>query len=281
MPKKKRTDGEGGRGHTVPNIDLAAKIGAASSALLYLNSLRSGFPYDDSRAVQENPDVLGHSDDGWTSSIADIFRNDFWGTPLSDPQTHKSYRPLVTLSFRLEASFALAAHGGAWVFHLGNVVLYALCAFLLVRHALPAALPELAAPAPAKNKTLLLSMAGLWFASHPVHVEAVAGLVGRAEILAAIFCLLASKLYDGAGGARSGGGTSSLLGSVVCFAAACLCKETAVVMPAVVAAIHLAAALLSPAHAARARCGSSPVAGAFVRGIVVAMVPIGHNDAGS
>jgi len=31
---------------------------------------------------------------------------------------------------------------------------------------------------------------GLLFAVHPIHAEAVAGVVGRADILATIFCLL-------------------------------------------------------------------------------------------
>jgi hypothetical protein len=41
-----------------------------------------------------NADVLG------TSPLAHVAVNDFWGTPMSDPNSHKSYRPLTTLTFR-------------------------------------------------------------------------------------------------------------------------------------------------------------------------------------
>jgi len=38
-------------------------------------------------------------------------------------------------------------------------------------------------------------VAGLLFASHPIHTEAVAGVVGRADILACLFFLLALLSY--------------------------------------------------------------------------------------
>lgn len=38
-------------------------------------------------------------------------------------------------------------------------------------------------------------MAGLFFASHPVHTEAVAGIVGRADLAACNFFLLAFLAY--------------------------------------------------------------------------------------
>lgn len=60
----------------------------------YSNALFGEFVHDDIVAVTRNPDVLG------TSSVLQLLGNDFWGTPLSDPRSHKSYRPLTTLSFR-------------------------------------------------------------------------------------------------------------------------------------------------------------------------------------
>jgi hypothetical protein len=42
-----------------------------------------------------------------------------------------------------------------------------------------------------KSASLAVWISGLLFALHPVHVEAVAGIVGRADILAGIFFLLA------------------------------------------------------------------------------------------
>lgn len=64
------------------------------SVLCYTNSLPGEFVHDDIPAITLNRDVLG------TSSIINLLRNDFWGTPMSDIGSHKSYRPLTVLSFR-------------------------------------------------------------------------------------------------------------------------------------------------------------------------------------
>lgn len=60
----------------------------------YLNGIQGDFVHDDIPAITINKDVLG------LTPITHVFRNDFWGTPMSDTNSHKSYRPLTTLSFR-------------------------------------------------------------------------------------------------------------------------------------------------------------------------------------
>lgn len=60
----------------------------------YLNGLQGDFVHDDIPAITMNKDVLG------LSSVGQVFRNDFWGTPMADVGSHKSYRPLTTLTFR-------------------------------------------------------------------------------------------------------------------------------------------------------------------------------------
>ncbi|KAH9395559.1 hypothetical protein TYRP_020586 [Tyrophagus putrescentiae] len=64
------------------------------SALVFLNSLGGDFVHDDLPAVLQNADVLG------TTSLADLLTHDFWGRPMADTESHKSYRPLTTLTFR-------------------------------------------------------------------------------------------------------------------------------------------------------------------------------------
>ena len=61
---------------------------------VFLNSMNGDFVHDDLSAICSNPDVMGQS------SLIQVFSNDFWGKPMSDPDSHKSYRPLTTLSFR-------------------------------------------------------------------------------------------------------------------------------------------------------------------------------------
>lgn len=60
----------------------------------YLNGLNGDFVHDDIPAIEQNRDVLG------LTSMPEVFINDFWGTSMGDPASHKSYRPLTVLSFR-------------------------------------------------------------------------------------------------------------------------------------------------------------------------------------
>uniref|UniRef100_A0A182MCA7 Uncharacterized protein n=1 Tax=Anopheles culicifacies TaxID=139723 RepID=A0A182MCA7_9DIPT len=64
------------------------------AALCYLNGIQGDFVHDDIPAITLNKDVLG------IGPVAQVFRNDFWGTPMADLSSHKSYRPLTTLTFR-------------------------------------------------------------------------------------------------------------------------------------------------------------------------------------
>ena len=110
-----------------------------------------------------------------------MLQNDFWGTPLSHNGSHKSYRPLVTATFKLNH---LISGFQPFGFHLVNVILHSLVTFLFVALA-DATLPTRAG----------VTVAGVVFAAHPVHVEAVAGIVGRADLLAAVFFLLSILSY--------------------------------------------------------------------------------------
>lgn len=60
----------------------------------YLNALGGDFVHDDIPAVVRNRDVLAEG------SVLGVLKNDFWGTPMQDLSSHKSYRPLTTLTFR-------------------------------------------------------------------------------------------------------------------------------------------------------------------------------------
>ncbi|XP_048239661.1 protein O-mannosyl-transferase TMTC1-like isoform X2 [Haliotis rufescens] len=142
----------------------------------YLNSLNGDFVHDDIYAIKNNPDVNGQSE--WT----EIFTNDFWGRPMLDNSSHKSYRPLTVLTFRWD--YSLSKGTASW-FHIVNVVLHSIVSMLftyMCRNVF--SIPRECS-----------ITAGLLFAVHPVHSEAVAGIVGRAELLAAIFFLLALICY--------------------------------------------------------------------------------------
>ena len=62
--------------------------------VIYCNSLAGEFVHDDLSAITANSDVTG------SGSWADFLFNDFWGTKMNDPRSHKSYRPLTILTFK-------------------------------------------------------------------------------------------------------------------------------------------------------------------------------------
>uniref|UniRef100_A0A4W4HJF4 DUF1736 domain-containing protein n=1 Tax=Electrophorus electricus TaxID=8005 RepID=A0A4W4HJF4_ELEEL len=174
------------------------------------------------RAIKTNQDLLPETP--WMN----ILYNDFWGTLLTHSGSHKSFRPLCTLSFRF--NYAL---GGLepWGYHLLNVGLHCCVTSLFT---------TLCRPLFGTGPWSLL--AGLLFASHPVHTEAVAGLVGRADVGAGLCFLLSLLCYTRHCRLRPGAGRSHrakwrawawLAGSLVAAAAAMLWKEQGVTVLAV------------------------------------------------
>lgn len=73
--------------------------------------------------------------------------------------------------------------------------------------------------------------AGVLFAVHPVHAEAVSWVSARNELLLGLFVLGAFSAYLGL---KSGGGRVAAVWCGAAFVVALLCKETAVVFPALV-----------------------------------------------
>ncbi|XP_067950697.1 protein O-mannosyl-transferase Tmtc3-like [Watersipora subatra] len=101
---------------------------------------------------------------------------------MSEENSHKSYRPLTVLTFRFNYWLAGLEPQG---YHLFNVILHSLVTvqfYLLCRHTI--------------QFTGWVSLgSSLLFAVHPVHTEAVSGVVGRAELLSASLSLLFFWIY--------------------------------------------------------------------------------------
>lgn len=188
-----------------------------------------------SRAIKTNQDLFPETP--WTN----IFYDDFWGTLLTHSGSHKSFRPLCTLSFRLNYTL----HGlRPWGYHLLNVILHGIVTAIFT-----------AFSRPLLGGGLWSLLAGLLFASHPIHTEAVAGVVGRADVGAALFfllsllcygrhCELRQELYGAFKSSRSDGVSVTrcwgwMLGSLWCATASMLWKEQGVTVLAVSAVYDL------------------------------------------
>ncbi|KAH8035824.1 hypothetical protein HPB51_008895 [Rhipicephalus microplus] len=80
---------------------MPALCAGVVAVLCYVNSLDGDFVHDDMVAVVGNPDVTGENRrHAASSSLSSLWMNDFWGRPMADPRSHKSYRPLTVLTFR-------------------------------------------------------------------------------------------------------------------------------------------------------------------------------------
>ncbi|XP_026764670.2 protein O-mannosyl-transferase TMTC4-like [Galleria mellonella] len=156
------------------------------SSLPFLFSLHGDFVFDDSEAIIKNKDILSES---WF----DCFYNDFWGTNIKSNLSHKSYRPLTVLSFRLQY-FLNGRSLSPFQFKVANLVCHIICC-ILVWQAFESMTKTLCIPE--KNKYINTAyLASVVFAVHPVHVEAICGIVGRADILAAITFFLSFIAYN-------------------------------------------------------------------------------------
>ena len=178
-----------------------------------VTSLRNGFVYDDMAAVAQDARI--HS----LRHPSGLLAMSYWKDDVRD----RIYRPITTASFALDWA---AGGGSPLAFHVTNVALHlvvCMLVFALARRVLGDGAAAL--------------VAALWFAVHPIHVEVVANVVGRSELLAAAGYLGAVLAYAAEGEAalsRPAGPRRALL-SVLVLACATIAyggKEHALTLPA-------------------------------------------------
>lgn len=162
----------------------------------YLNALSAAFAFDDGPVIRDNSVITGAFD--------------LWNI-LASPTGPASnlYRPLTLLSYALNWQ---AAPNDAAAFHAVNVALHVAVTWLV--YSLGAVL--------CRNRSVAL-VGALLFAVHPIHSEAVTGTVGRAELMAAGFGLLALRFTIASMDGHRGFDGLALLS----FTAALFSKESA------------------------------------------------------
>jgi Flp pilus assembly protein TadD len=189
------------------------------SALPFLPMFQNQFVWDDHEFIVNNP------------TIRSIFPLARFFKPQGRVEKGAIYpvagtRPVTSLSFAVDYAVGKLKPFG---YHLTNLILHVLCtlaAFVLLRY--------------------LTGIAAAWFGASlfailPGHAEAVIALFGRADLLAALFVIIAFYAYlkSTAGPGPSSGirDRSSLVWysiSVISYLFACFSKETGLVLPGLI-----------------------------------------------
>ncbi len=196
---------------------FAALLIALLAGGAYVNTLPAAFTLDDVFIVEQSPLIRS------VARIPQIFTTHYWaGTDwIAD---RSLYRPLTLSTYALN----YAAHG-PWPpgFHAVNVALHALASVLL--------LLVLRRMNGAPRAALI---AAALFAVHPIHAEAVAGIVGRAEILAVVGTLGMMLACDQARRSGDAGRPAYpwCAAAIAAYATAAFSKEIGVVAPALLLA---------------------------------------------
>ncbi len=190
--------------HPLPTEWLALAALVALSLALFSNTLDNKLVYDDLEAITKNEAAHG------LRNTVRIFTTPSWWSSHETIVTH--WRPLTTWTYAVNYS----AHGLEPAgYHVVNNVLHGVASWLLFLVLTSSGL-----------MTLPALFVAVLFVLHPAHVEAVAWVNCRADLLAGLF-MLASLLAHIRGRAAL---------SVIAFALAGMAKETGFMTPFVLLA---------------------------------------------
>src|SRR6266540_3552547 len=185
---------------------------AAAAVVAYAGTLRGTFDFDTPNLVLYNGAVHGFS-------LANL------RAVLTTQPNGVEYLPVRDLTYMLDFElWGMQAFG----YHLSNVVYYAAgCALLYLL------LERLLAGWSDRPRLVAAVAAGL-FVLHPVHVESVAGLAQRKDVISGLLCfagLLAFQRW------AERGGTRAYAVALAALVLAILAKATAVVFPGLAALV--------------------------------------------
>ncbi|MBW3533918.1 MAG: hypothetical protein KY453_01665 [Gemmatimonadetes bacterium] len=200
---------------------MAAALAGLVAVLAFANSLANRFAYDDVHVIVENTALKS------LETLPGLIFQPYW--PGTFGSALGLWRPGMTAILGLQWA---AWDGNPAMFHLVNVLAHAAATVLVV--VLVARL----------STVPVAFLAGIIFAVHPVHVEAVANVVGLADVLSAALVLAACILHLGAPAHRYG--AIRLAGVAALFLAAFSVKESAVTLPAILFLLDAARGRMAP-----------------------------------
>ncbi|XP_023347682.1 transmembrane and TPR repeat-containing protein 4 [Eurytemora carolleeae] len=149
-----------------------------SSSFPFIPGLSDQFIFDDSPAILNNKGLQ-------SSNPISLISLDYWGENMSSSSSHKSYRPLTSFTFWIQAQQHRSVKESARSMKIVNIMLN--CLVTLSAYAF---LPELVKLCKQQYNKLFILSTCLLFSLHPVHTEPVISIVGRADLLAALFFIV-------------------------------------------------------------------------------------------
>lgn len=189
--------------------------------LVYLPALWNGFvEWDDQAYVYENPGIRSFGFDFLKSAFTSVLNS--------------NWHPLTVISYGIDYQlWGLDPFG----YHLVNIIFHALNTFLVFVLGAALAKKALEKSAGTYLRPLVIGFtAALLFGVHPLHVESVAWVSERKDVLSGFFFLLsilAYLRYSGAEKAERGPRGVFYLSALFFFALALLSKPMAITLPIV------------------------------------------------
>jgi tetratricopeptide (TPR) repeat protein len=186
---------------------LAAVVACAT--LPYVNILYNGFVYDDDSQVVQNFYIRSFR------YLKQIFTTHVWS--FTGVVVSNYYRPMMTLGYLFcYKLFGPSAYG----FHFASLLL----------HVLVVSLVFVITERLTGDRVCAL-VAGVLFALHPVHSEAVAWIAAVTDLEITFFYLLTFGLYVALARLRGGRSERMLVAMLAAFVLALLSKEQALTLP--------------------------------------------------
>lgn len=142
------------------------------------------FIFDDQVAILKNTDIT-NTTRPLIKSLGLIVSHDFWGQNLTSKNSHKSYRPLISIMYHLEFRIFDLKFVADWMRRVNFILHCGVCNALgfVLRQILP------------ECHQSIVTVAVMIFAIHPIHTECICSIVGRADLLCAFIFLCTVNHY--------------------------------------------------------------------------------------
>uniref|UniRef100_A0A1I8NQF0 dolichyl-phosphate-mannose--protein mannosyltransferase n=1 Tax=Stomoxys calcitrans TaxID=35570 RepID=A0A1I8NQF0_STOCA len=142
----------------------------------YGSALNGTFVFDDTVAIKHNKAITQ-----LPTNYTAIFTRDFWGAAIADEDSHKSYRPLTSLMFHWEWMIWKMEPYHMKMINMFMHMLNSILVLMVVRRF------QFEKSYISQHTQDVAFVAAVLFAVHPVHTEAVCGIVSRADLM---FCFI-------------------------------------------------------------------------------------------